>query len=480
MLVKELLRDLDLGSSVAEHDSLLERYFVETETFRTLINDKADIIAGDKGTGKSALFKILKQRYSDIPELANVEIVTAFNITGAPVFQSLVSDDPLPEADYVRLWKTYFLALAGNWVLELLDEEEYSSQLNWIAEILTSNALRTPDDTPKGVFSKIVHAIRKSLRVKSASGGVSALGAEIKASIDFFDGTSNIEGVPLIDHALTALSAVLREQDISIWLAVDRLDEAFQGRPLIETPALRALLRTYLDMQEFENIRLKIFVRRDLFGRIIQGGFVNLTHINARKVEIIWDDEDLFNLLGKRISENREFLSKLDEEDEEFNTQFSALFPEKVDGGTRKPSTWSWMLGRIGDGNVKPPRNLIDLVLMAREAQLRAETRQSRQHISSEPLITSEALKSGLDALSVQRVQDTLLAEAGEYSSIISSFRGGKAEHNADSLESVLGVDSIAQTKYLESIGFLEKVGGNFKIPMLYRGGLEITQGKAF
>ena len=34
--------------------------------------------------------------------------------------------------------------------------------------------------------------------------------------------------------------------------------------------------------------------------------------------------------------------------------------------------------------------------------------------------------------------------------------------------------------KPLIEIGFLEEIGGSFKVPMLYRDGLEITQGKAF
>ena len=55
MLVKEILQKLDLGSSVAEYDAALERYFVETSTFRSLIRDEGDVIAGDKGTGKTAL-----------------------------------------------------------------------------------------------------------------------------------------------------------------------------------------------------------------------------------------------------------------------------------------------------------------------------------------------------------------------------------------------------------------------------------------
>jgi hypothetical protein len=79
------------------------------------------------------------------------------------------------------------------------------------------------------------------------------------------------------------------------WAALDRLDEAFQGFPAVETPALRALFRTHLDLLEFDGFRLKLFVRRDLFRNIVKGGFVNLTHINARKVEIVWDEQDLLN-----------------------------------------------------------------------------------------------------------------------------------------------------------------------------------------
>jgi hypothetical protein len=56
MQVRDALRQLNLGNSVAEHDTALERYFVETETFRQLVQDERDVIAGDKGTGKTVLF----------------------------------------------------------------------------------------------------------------------------------------------------------------------------------------------------------------------------------------------------------------------------------------------------------------------------------------------------------------------------------------------------------------------------------------
>jgi len=66
---------------------------------------------------------------------------------------------------------------------------------------------------------------------------------------------------------------------------------------------------------------------------------------------------------------------------------------------------------------------------------------------------------------------------------MIEKFRDGKAEHSETSLAELLGFQQQtirAAIKPLLEIGFLEEVGSSFKIPMLYRDGLRITQGKAF
>ena len=141
------------------------------------------------------------------------------------------------------------------------------------------------------------------------------------------------------------------------------------------------------------------------------------------------------------------------------------------------------MLTRIRDGNgIKPPRNLIDLVGKAQDAQVRREARETNEY-TGQPIIGADALKRGLEALSNERVEDTLLAEAGEYAPIVEQFRSGKAEHNLSSIAATVGKTSEevkALVQPLKDIGFLEPVGSNFKVPMLYRSGLGITQGAAF
>ncbi|MBE8520103.1 hypothetical protein ILP97_21825 [Amycolatopsis sp. H6(2020)] len=481
VLVKDILRNIDVGSSVAEHDKLLENYFVETEPFRAVVEDRDDVVAGDKGTGKSALYRILSQRYGRLQELNDVEVVSAFNPVGMPVFQRLEENEVLNEVDYIKVWKSYFLALAGNWILEFADGD-YTDDMERLDRILSDVGLRTHDDTPAGVFKKVVSWIGRNFRVKSAEGEAKLGPAEIRAQVEFAIDSGRAQ-VNSLDHddALRLLESTLKDMSVKIWLTLDRLDEAFQSRPTLEQPVLRALFRAYLDMQEFDFVKVKLFVRRDLFRRIIGKGFVNLTHVNSRKIEIVWDDADLYSLLHRRLVENRQAMSMLALDSNEPDAVFSALFPAQVDPGDRKPNTWTWILGRISDANgVKPPRNLIDLMLKAREAQLRQEDREPRKYEKGVPLITSDSLKQGLIALSEERVEDTLLAEAGEFSDVIELFRGSKAEHNDETLRELLGEDYLEKIKYLKTMGFLGAAGVNYKIPILFRSGLSITQGKAF
>ena len=92
MNIQQALMKLDMGNAVAEFDKALERYFVETETFRALVEDKADIIAGDKGAGKTAMYQYLTRCYLELPELADVEIITGFNPSGKRALTRLSED----------------------------------------------------------------------------------------------------------------------------------------------------------------------------------------------------------------------------------------------------------------------------------------------------------------------------------------------------------------------------------------------------
>ncbi len=484
--IKDLLAKLDIGNSVAEFDVQLQSYFLETQIYMDFINDKYDIISGDKGTGKTAIYKIVRDRYRSIPELKDVELIAGFNDSGNPIFRRLSETEILSEVQYITIWKNYIISLIGNYILDVC-EGAYTQSMEELDRILQALDLRTRNASASTVFSRIldlINRIRAEIELRITETGFPAIWSRLD-----FSGTPiqevNHQRIINSDDALQILDQCLSDLDIRVWMILDRLDEAFAGFQNIEIPALRALLRTYLDMQAYTNIKLKLFVRNDLFRKVIKGGFVNLTHVNARRIEIRWLPEDLFSLLCRRIKNSEDFLNSLgvsaDIDDEAL---FSIIFPPQIDKGSKKPKTWNWILARIRDGNnVLPPRNLIDLVNETKQAQLRREERNPREFKDGVYLFEPDALKRGLEALSEKRVHDTLLAESGEIAQYIEAFKGSKAEHNKETIKRILGVTDEELERILDelkSIGFLEVVGENYKIPMLYRIGLNITQGKAF
>ena len=75
-----LMNHIDLGSSVAESDSLLQTSRVDTSAFNDLFHDKADLIPGNKGSGKSALYRIFVEFLDDLL-LDNKKVVIAHGVS---------------------------------------------------------------------------------------------------------------------------------------------------------------------------------------------------------------------------------------------------------------------------------------------------------------------------------------------------------------------------------------------------------------
>jgi hypothetical protein len=488
MKALQLLKELDFGNSVAEFDEQLDAYFVETQIYSDFIDGKYDIVSGDKGTGKTAIYRIVRDKHRDIPQLSDVELIAGFNDAGNPVFQRLSQSEQLQEGEYITVWKSYITSLLGNYILNIF-EGGHTAKMAELDKVLNAVGLRSKDATASTIFSQLTNLLRSFGKPNRASlkFSVTESGLPVLApTIDFSTVETHDEGAQVIvnsDDAMNLLNETIKEAETKIWLVLDRLDEAFAGYSLIEVPVLRALFRVYLDMQAYSNIKLKLFVRNDLFRKVVRGGFVNLTHVNARRIQIKWHPDDLYALLCRRIREKPEFMQAFGDSLADVDIFFK-VFPAQVDIGKKNPTAWNWILGRIRDGNgIAPPRNLIDFVNKAKELQARREERDPRELDGSMPLIEAESLRRALSELSEQRVQDTLLAESGEYAAVISGFKNGKAEHNIESLLAIVQSDAAKPQEIideLEAIGFLEKTGSTFKVPMLYRSGLRITQGKAF
>jgi hypothetical protein len=114
-ILSSVLASLDLGSSVAELDTVLETARIETSAFTDLLADRVDLIPGTKGSGKSALFRIFVD-FLPVSLLGQRKVVVAHGIQapGDPIFHAFSDQfSKLTEEEFVSFWCVYLVSLAN-------------------------------------------------------------------------------------------------------------------------------------------------------------------------------------------------------------------------------------------------------------------------------------------------------------------------------------------------------------------------------
>jgi hypothetical protein len=108
-----LLQNLEVGSPIAEDDDLLFESRVETSIFEDLVADKIDIIRGTKGSGKSALYRLIGSYLADnfLNDRRTV-VIRGVDTKGDPIFQKFEDDfAKFTETDFENFWRVYFISL---------------------------------------------------------------------------------------------------------------------------------------------------------------------------------------------------------------------------------------------------------------------------------------------------------------------------------------------------------------------------------
>lgn len=273
---KDVLDGLQFGEGVAEWDKGLENYFIRTPAFRRIVRDDAHLILGAKGSGKTAIVRILSSGKFDIPELQKVDVIAASDTQTSTLFSTL--PESADESLMRQIWIAYLLSVTANHVLTVRPGTGRADQ---IERLMSEAGLSpSPDQQPDTTMRELLSHIPANAGDPIDDGHISVQGPSarrrwIRPEYDF---------TPIMQ----ALTASFEEVDRVCWILLDRLDEAFHENPKLEPPALRGLLRAHLDLVFYgEIIRTKIFLRSDIFDRVTQGGgFRNLDHLPP--VRCIW------------------------------------------------------------------------------------------------------------------------------------------------------------------------------------------------
>jgi hypothetical protein len=415
---------------------------------------------------------------------------------GTPVFKDIIANPPTEEVEFVGLWKLYILALVGRKMRELeikglAAEKVYSN--------LTSARLLDREYDLSGILQAARDLARRLFKAESVEGGltidpVTGQPNGITGKITLREPAAALrdQGFLTVDRLIAFANAALNDVGKQIWLLLDRLDVAFAETHELERNALRALFRVYRDLTEHEAIKLKIFLRTDIWTRITEGGFREASHI-TKFVVLDWNQASLLNLVIRRIISNEAFVEALNVDREkilsDFNAQrdlFYRVFPAQVDQGSKKPPTLDWMISRCADGARKTaPRELIHLLTSLRDKEI-SRLERGESPAPGEQLFDRSVFKEALSIVSEVRYHQNLIAEYPDLKEILVKLNGEKTEQTVDSLAQLWETNrdqAMAHAQRLVEIGFFEPRGSKeaptFWVPFVFRDALSMSQGLA-
>lgn len=486
-----LVDQLDFGSSTAEKDTLLQTARIETSVFHDVINDRVDLILGTKGSGKTALFKILTNYLRDDFYKERIILLNgAEEPAGDPIFLGFKPRfDQLSLIEFQNFWRVYLVALVYNDVFcnprFKTDFHEVQKEIRLLETVCIQNNF--PFGKKPWTLKHLVNQTLQAILTRKITTTYDTDGT-MGVSVEPGDGgtpSGTISETPIfINEIRQQVLAILRKAKLKVWILIDRLDEIFPRRTPTETIALKSLLLTTNSFPD-ESLRLKIFLRDDIFSSLIdpKTGFTALTHVTDRASDTLkWDPDLICKLIVKRIFCYESFREHFHvdkqrlEKDRQYQvTCFYHVFPQKAERGM---STLDWIYSRCQDGlGVVTPRDVIDLLQAARNRQvtLAKEAPHTIQNV-----ISFSALRYGYERMSERKVNTFLQAEFPHlWEDYLSKFQNQKSTLMLPALARLLGTSDSRTLKILEDIGFLRAVPNkrSYTVPYLYRHGMRMVQG---
>lgn len=487
----EILKSIDFGSRVAEDetDRLIE-YFVETDQWRRIFDGEIDIVYGPKGSGKSAIYTVLIRKENELFD-RDIVLRSGENPSGTPAFQGLVTDPPTTEEEFIALWKLYVASLVASIITDFGIENAAAKKL---IDVLSDSGLIPPPGTLGARVKRLLEYVRRGIRVETDVTVDPATGVPVMKGRVVFTEPSVEQaqrGFISVDDLLATADDALAQEALTAWLLFDRLDVAFSGSPNLERNALRALFRTYLDVQRHRHITLKIFLRTDIWTEITAGGFREASHI-TRTVTIDWTRAALLSLTLRRLLQSQKVCEYYDVDPQTVlasadsqESFIKRVFPLQIDTG-RNPETFDWIIGRSADASGRAaPRELIHLLIEARNHQIE-QLEAGGIPPDEERLFDRQAFRAALPAVSKVRLEQTVYAEYPDLKEYLEALRDQKATQHVASLSDIWGVDSAEAApiaRRLVEVGVFEELprseGSEYRVPFLYRPALGVIQGRA-
>jgi hypothetical protein len=409
----QLLEDINrvMGEGLADHapedvKTFFEHFLPIPRHLRAL-DPQVRLIIGDKGAGKTQLFKALT-----FPE-------------GRKLLAKVAADHGHLTLPLERLnWRIGFEAQGTAFPPSGTFDAIKGREVGDLREIWLALLTRVLEDTSEE-FSADLRTYKNSVSPAFNEWDLNAV----------IHRTKEKEG--LILATIDQLDKQLAAKDHYIAVVYDDLDRVSPGDWETVRSTLQGLVQLWaVYSRRWQRIRCKIFLRRDLYERAALRG-PDIAKIAWNPADLFWNAGELYQLLFKRLAnastELKTYLEKgrlgfkkevllgwVPEatEEGEFAPIVKHVFSEHMGGDPSRGATLRWIPNHLKDGHGRIfPRPLLRLIQDATRIEKR-DRQASRPH-----LIHHTAIRGALDQVSEFRVEELVREEFPWLKRVQSAFK---------------------------------------------------------
>jgi energy-coupling factor transporter ATP-binding protein EcfA2 len=431
------VKNVNFGKLAAERelDDGLKNYFLETGAFFRLRNGEKSILLGNRGSGKSAIVKMLSEYYK---------------LKGCIVVELLPED-----YSYEMLQKSATVKDEGEWI----KASAYTAAWKYLIYVMAMKSyLKDSDTVVKSQAKEVYEYIRKNhkgydkqnnwdlfinylKRIEGIKVGSYEAGIKTKQLQELY----KLEGVTNLLDGLKRLCSRKR-----IIFLIDELDKGWDASD--EARAfIGGLFQASITLNQLsKNFNVIISLRQELYDNIPLL-YEDYQKYNDLFEVIEWDKDSLFRLITKRISFSLRKTIELSDIE-----KWETVFQDKIN----QTKTYDYIIERT----LNRPRELLQFCIDARNRAL--EIRSNKIDINA--IITSEVKYSD------KRTKDIATEYKFQYPhllTIFELFRGKKCCVSRNYLEELFSDVLIGNIKLKDCDSWLNNQSEEYLINILWQVG---------
>lgn len=425
---------------------------------------KKNIVVGDRGTGKSAMFARLSASPNNEPT-GKKSVVESLTHPADLLRRLEANGSELSTADQFRAGWLTLVAYCLARQVKTFTSHDHARAAAYLKEILGDEP-RPGQPLVKFLKDIAERILRWSVTIKLGPVEIKPAGKPGASE----RGTSSIDLLAFIKDAATSLAA----SGQMALVPVDRIDEIHKYDRDVQQKAVQGLFLAEGDLAQLPGIRLVIFLRSDLF-KIYD--IQEKNKLVSRSIFIRWTKSELLRFLVDRVLSNpclhplKELIAGIPDDTHD-DVALAAILPTEVQGLPAAEWLWEWM--ENGNGDVSP-RQIILLLILAAQSPVSQQARLDRL-----PIFPSGALQVGMDQLSELSFNE-LVDDFRVAPTFLANCRAGRlTSFELAQVETLFAKDdgSISlQAERLERLGFLERIvvqsskdkkSSEFKVPKLF------------